>query len=284
MSKLFNIPADRFDAVVIGDPCNPPSSESVVLAINSISKGVLLPRLTDDQMNEIINPTSGLLVYNVTQESFYFYQVDQWIPIGSGLTGETGPTGPTGPAGPPGTGGVGSLLLYHENGTPVNAPSAQGAMSIAMGDGARTLLHGGVSHSAGSFTNSGDAQAGSYVLRGITTSSNTTEIFLDGVSDKFLLSQQTSVAFTITVIARRTDSGNEGALYELRGGIDRQDTVLSTRIIGRINKTVIAEDSPLWDVIVDADTFFGALRVKVKGEDGKTIRWVAHIRTVEVTN
>ena len=202
----------------------------------------------------------------------------------TGLTGETGPTGPTGPAGPPGTGGVGSLLLYHENGTPVNAPSAQGAMSIAMGDGARTLLHGGVSHSAGSFTNSGDAQAGSYVLRGITTSSNTTEIFLDGVSDKFLLSQQTSVAFTITVIARRTDSGNEGALYELRGGIDRQDTVLSTRIIGRINKTVIAEDSPLWDVVVDADTFFGALRVKVKGEDGKTIRWVAHIRTVEVTN
>ena len=320
MLKNLNFSTDRFDVVTIGDLGNP-ESESSILSVNSTEKGVLLPRLSDEQMLAIAKPTSGLLIFNVSQESFYFYQIDQWVPIGTGggsgtrgptgptgatgpqgnngLDGATGPTGPigaTGPAGrdgrdgrdgltgPTGPSGAGSFLLYAENGTPLYPPVASGSKSIAFGDGAVARAHGAIVQSAGNFASVGDAQIGSYVARGITTDDVFTEIFLDGASDKFLLNQNISVAFSITVISRRTDVEGEGAVYELKGGIDRASTVLSTRLIGGINKTVISEDSPPWDVKVDADTFTGSLRIKVKGEVGKTIRWVAHIRTVEVTN
>lgn len=184
-----------------------------------------------------------------------------------------------------GTKGAGSSqLLYDENGTPTTAPNAAGSQSIALGDGALANHHGAVAQAAGRFTNSGDAQIGSYIMRGITTNATLTEIFLDGASDKLLMSSNTARAFSITIIARRTDSGSEGAVYELRGGIDKVSTSGSTRLIGGVNKTNISEDSPAWDVQVSADTFVGALALKVQGEVGKTIRWVAHIRTVEVMN
>jgi hypothetical protein len=157
-------------------------------------------------------------------------------------------------------------------------------MAVALGDGAVANAHGVVMHAAGAFAQPGDAQVGSYVARIITTTDAMTEMFLDGVSDKLLLGTNISMAFSITFIARRTDADGEGAVYELRGGIDRGATVLSTRLIGNVNKIVISEDSPPWDVLAEADTYTGALCLKVKGESGKTIRWVAHIRTVEVTN
>ncbi len=184
-----------------------------------------------------------------------------------------------------GTKGIANpLSLYAENGTPTDSPSAAGSVSIALGDGSLANSHGAITQAAGKFTNSGDAQVGSYVMRGITSNGTLTEIFLDGSSDKLLINSDTSMAFSITFIARRTDASGEGAVYELRGGIDKASTAGSTRMISGVNKTTISEDSPAWDVQVDADTFLGALRLRVQGETGKTIRWVAHIRTVEVMN
>ena len=101
MSKIFNFPPERFDAVIIGDPCNPPDDgHSSAFSVNTTTKGVLLPRLTDEQMNAISSPANSLLIYNVTQGAFFYYQVDHWVNIGSGGgSGGVGPTGPTGPAG-----------------------------------------------------------------------------------------------------------------------------------------------------------------------------------------
>lgn len=175
-------------------------------------------------------------------------------------------------------------LLYSENGTPAIAPLAQGAVSVALGDGALAQAHGAVVQAGGAFSHSGDAQSGSYVMRGITSDGNFNELFLNGSSDKLLVGADTTIAFSITVVGKRTDASTESAVYEMRGAIDRATTVLSTRMIGGINKMTISEDRPIWDISVDADTFIGALRLKVKGEAGKTIRWVAHIRTVEVIN
>lgn len=184
-----------------------------------------------------------------------------------------------------GTKGSGSTyLLYDENGTPTIAPNAAGSQSIALGDGSYAGVHGALTQAAGAFTGAGDAQMGSYVMRGITTNATLTEIFLDGSSDKLLMANNTTYAFSITIVGRRTDASGEGAVYELRGGIDKAATAGSTRLIGGVNKLTISEDSPAWDVQADADTFLGALRLKVQGEASKTIRWVAHIRTVEVKN
>lgn len=101
MTKIFNLPPE-FDRVVIGDPCAP-GSESSVFTINSSDKGVLLPRLTDVQMLAIIDPQSGLVVYNVDYESFFYYNGTSWVAIGTGSGGGgPGPRGPTGPTGPQG--------------------------------------------------------------------------------------------------------------------------------------------------------------------------------------
>jgi hypothetical protein len=183
-----------------------------------------------------------------------------------------------------GGGGGQTLFLYAENGVPVNPPLASISDSIALGDGSVARAHGAVMQSAGVFAQPGDAQIGDYVARGITTSNQPTEIFLDGVSKRILVQPNMSIAYCITVIARRTDSfSNEGAVYSIQGGIDRSVSYISTRLIGTPTKNVLSEDNPTWDIAVHADQIYGALQIRVTGEHSKTIRWVAHIQTVEVS-
>jgi hypothetical protein len=91
------------------------------------------------------------------------------------------------------------------------------------------------------------------------------------------------MSFVVNIIARRADiTGSEGGVYEVRGGVDRAATTISTRIIGTTSTTTVSEDNPLWDVRAVADGSGGALEIQVKGENGKTIRWVAHVQTIEV--
>jgi hypothetical protein len=179
------------------------------------------------------------------------------------------------------TGNV-TLSLYASNGTPTLAPLAMGNNSTAMGNGAISYAAGSITQSAGAFSASGDAQAGSYVFRTITVNNAWKEMFLDGAAQQLIIPVRATVSFTVKIIARRTDSGNEGGIYEIKGGVDKGTFNSSIALIGKINKTVVSEDNPIWDVNVDVDTTAGALRIWVKGETGKTIRWVAHLETVEV--
>lgn len=57
---------------------------SAVLDIQASNAGILIPRLTDGQMNAVINPAAGLLVYNSDQNTFFFFNGSQWIPLGTG--------------------------------------------------------------------------------------------------------------------------------------------------------------------------------------------------------
>lgn len=181
-------------------------------------------------------------------------------------------------------GGSFNLKLYKENGTPSLSPNAFAPESIALGNGSLAHSVGSLVRSAGIFSNSGDAQIGSYIARAITVNDTPTELFLDGATSRLLIAQNSSMAFKVTVMARRTDSGNEGAVYIYHGGIDRATSTLSTRIIGQVSSIVVSEDSPVWDFVVDANNALGTLRLMATGENSKTIRWVAHIETVEVKN
>jgi len=61
-------------------------SESAMLDISSTTKGMLIPRMTSVQRNAIASPSSGLLVYDTTSESFWFYHATttSWVEIGNG--------------------------------------------------------------------------------------------------------------------------------------------------------------------------------------------------------
>ncbi len=66
--------------------------------------------------------------------------------------------------------------------------------------------------------------------------------------------------------------------------IFRDNGVGTVAIQGNTSKTVLAESNTPWDANVFADTVNGGFTVTVTGQAGKTIRWLALVETVEITN
>ena len=60
------------------------ANNSAILDASSISKGVLIPRMSLEQRNNIISPATGLLIYQTDNTpGFYFYNGSIWVVIGS---------------------------------------------------------------------------------------------------------------------------------------------------------------------------------------------------------
>lgn len=57
---------------------------SAQLDITSTTKGLLIPRMTSSQRTEIASPVAGLMVYETTTGSFWFYNGSLWNQIGTG--------------------------------------------------------------------------------------------------------------------------------------------------------------------------------------------------------
>lgn len=194
------------------------------------------------------------------------------------------------------------LNLYNENSSVFTAPTALGTNSIALGEGAETSVSapnsvaigmqsvsrapGSIVQASGRFATNGDAQAGRYLLRSTTINSAATELFIDGTagSSRLVLPDDSTWTFKITVTGHRTDLGNGHAGYTASGVIYRGSGVATTAIQGSVQKSVLAESNPAWDINISADLINGSLRINVIGEAGKTIRWLALVETVEITN
>lgn len=194
------------------------------------------------------------------------------------------------------------LNLYNENSSVFTAPTALGTNSIALGEGAETSVSapnsiaigmqslsrapGSIVQASGRFATNGDAQAGRYLLRSTTINSAATELFIDGTagSSRLVLPDDSTWTFKITVTGHRTDLGNGHAGYTASGVIYRGSGVATTSIQGSVQKSVLAESNPSWDINISADLINGSLRINVIGEAGKTIRWLALVETVEITN
>lgn len=77
-TNIFNTNTGR---VGIGTSTPAASAE---LEINSTSTGLLIPRMTSAQRLVIASPAAGLLVYETTTSSFWFYNGSVWNQIGTG--------------------------------------------------------------------------------------------------------------------------------------------------------------------------------------------------------
>jgi hypothetical protein len=69
-----------------------------ILEMVSSEKGLLIPRMTSAE-RVLINPSSGaegLMVYDNTTSSFWYWNNFQWVEISAGTQGSTGPTGAQG--------------------------------------------------------------------------------------------------------------------------------------------------------------------------------------------
>ena len=161
-----------------------------------------------------------------------------------------------------------------------NNNKATNYYAVASGQYANASLVGQHSQASGRFAILGDAQTSVLTAWKTTTNATPSELFLNGSSQRCTLSSDTTWAFTVTVVARRTDADNESAAYKFEGCID--NNAGTTSLVGSVTKTVLAEDTAAWDCDVTASDANDALTITVTGEAAKTIRWVARIELTEV--
>lgn len=176
------------------------------------------------------------------------------------------------------------LALVKENPSSPSTNTTGGNNSVVIGHGGNARVTGEFVHASGQFSGNGDAQAGNYVLRNSTTNATPTELFLDGSSSRLELPNNSAFMVTVMVVGRRTNSAGGYAAHKHELLIVRDATAATTTIIGNDSKTVVAETDAAWDSNVTADSTNGALRIMVTGKASETIRWVARVMTVEVTN
>lgn len=62
-----------------------PPLPSAIYEVRSTSKGLLIPRMTTLQRMTILNPATGLLVYDIGSQAYYYYSGTEWIWLKRGL-------------------------------------------------------------------------------------------------------------------------------------------------------------------------------------------------------
>ncbi|MBU0765555.1 MAG: hypothetical protein KJ607_12035 [Bacteroidetes bacterium] len=70
--------------VAITDDSGYSAHSSAMLDVKSTDKGVLIPRLTTAQRLLVINPATGLLVFDSDEGSFFFYNGTEWLDLSTG--------------------------------------------------------------------------------------------------------------------------------------------------------------------------------------------------------
>lgn len=94
-SFLFWVSGLTLTAQVSISTDNSDPDASAMLDVKSMSKGILIPRMTDAERDAIAAPANGLMVYVTTDSSFYFYEGNAWAKVGRqgwGLNGNAGTT------------------------------------------------------------------------------------------------------------------------------------------------------------------------------------------------
>lgn len=206
------------------------------------------------------------------------------------LASQTANTVFAGPSGSAGTPSFRSLVyadlpirMYTENYTS-GSNNVTGTNAVGIGTGASATLYGQKSTANGSFATVGDAQTTTLVVRNQTTDATTTELFLDGSSQRVVVPNNSVWTFDILVAGRRTDAVGGGAGYRFTGVLRKDTTNASITFVGTPSKQVLGETNTAWNATLVADTTNGSLRVNVNGEASKNIRWVATIIATQVTN
>jgi len=129
---------------------------------------------------------------------------------------------------------------------------------------------------SGYFSEAGDAQTMTFVLRNQTTDSTETELFQNpSVSARLTLNDQDTWTFSALIVGRQTNSDNVSAGYKLEGVIDNNGG--TTALVGSVLKTTLAEDEASWDVAATANDTQDALKISVTGADGDNVNWVARV-------
>ena len=120
-----------------------------------------------------------------------------------------------------------------------------------------------------------------YVLHGTTTNATETEILTITDFARIGVPTDSTMLYEISVAARRTDATGESASWHLKGCADNFSGTVAD--VGNVYEIAVAQDDVSWAVDVQADDSNNAINVLVTGAAGKTVRWTAIVKTIEVT-
>ncbi len=62
-------------------------AQNIGIGIQSTSRGLLIPRITEVQKSSISNPPAGLMVFVNTDNSFHYFDGSAWVKIGPEING-----------------------------------------------------------------------------------------------------------------------------------------------------------------------------------------------------
>jgi len=170
---------------------------------------------------------------------------------------------------------------------------ASGSVSTIVGGilGTTRGITGSVTFAASYFPiafSQGVSQTSLLILGKETTNATATVITSDGGAasgtNQVILPNNSAYYFRGEVIAGVTGAGNTAA-WTIEGAIKRGSGVGTTAIVGTviINRTTYDSGASGWSIAVTADTTNGGLAITVTGQASTTIRWVAQVRTTEMT-
>ena len=139
----------------------------------------------------------------------------------------------------------------------------------------------GLTYTSSTFAIAEDASVKKYMLIGTTTNATPLKLLHGGGSGLIPVRSNTTMQYTIDISARRTDVTGESAGWTLKGVLDSFSGTVTD--VGNLYEIIIARDDTNYAVDALANNTTKSLDVVVTGVNAKTIRWVAFVQTVEVS-
>jgi len=154
--------------------------------------------------------------------------------------------------------------------------------SVATGYEAKATIVGQSVHSSGFFATKGDAQGSKFILRADTTDATATVLTTNNstvsTDNQIVAASDTCIMFSGTLVAMQNGAQDQGG-WEIKGLL-KNDGGTTTLVSSNIQTF---ENGNGWVVALSADNTNNALAITCTGEASHNIRWVANIKTSEVT-
>ena len=153
---------------------------------------------------------------------------------------------------------------------------------IVTGYEAKIEIYGKSAHASGKFAAIGDAQGGQFILRADTTDATATVLTTNNsaaaATNQIVANSDTCITFDGTITAMQ-NGAQAYASWRIEGLLvnDGGTTTLAN------SATTVIQNLSSWGMALSADNTNNALAITCTGEASHNIRWVANIRTTEVT-
>ena len=160
--------------------------------------------------------------------------------------------------------------------------TAESWNSVCIGANSKADRTGKIAFAAGVFAVTGDAQGGQFILRRLTTDATPKTLSTTGgngsASNQIVANADTAITFDGTITAMQ-NGAQAYASWKIEGLLvnDGGTTTLAN------SATTVIQNSSGWGMALSADNTNNALAITCTGEAAHNIRWVANIRTTEVT-